>query len=1125
MKTKYLYALLKGIRLGRAGLLAVAVTLSAIVAASAMRLDLTPMQSQSESLSQTQAVPAIAVDSLITVNSTADTVNTTDGLCTLREAIRAANNNTSSGAVPGECGAGSSTVTDTINFNVTGIIRLTSTLPTINSVMTIDGTGQSVTISGESKARVFSVPAAGTLELKGLTIANGVGGQDGINPPPVDIYGGGAILNRGGIVTITNAKFENNQAPGNTYGDGGAIANWASSSGKQGMIEIHNSTFQADTANQANHADRRGGAIFTAGKLDAAGNCIFISGVEQRSTVTIEYSTFEKSSSVSRGGAIYVDHCGTLKVSSTTFDSNQATAAGGGAIDNLGNVTVVNSTFFHNHAAANGGGIRNGSGGNLKVTNSTFSNNDANHGGGIANLVQPTKVTLYNTIVANSPRGGNCQGTITNGGGNLSWPDTTCPGINKDPRLGPLQDNGGPTKTMALLVQPVPPSPSAAIDMGLPPGADCTDHTFLPQTPPLTYDQRGFPRRVDGDHNGIPTCDIGAYEFGPALTTNAVTGVTVGEKIHDTATIKDLVDPAGTGTITFTLYSDAACTIQVFTYTTPGIPGDGSYPSGDYTTTAAGSYYWIASYSGDGNNNPTATHCGDRGETSVVNVPPTATLVLQKQVTKDNGGTAVPTDWALTATGPGPLQVIACSGQGEASCQVSAGTYTLSESGPSGYAASAWSCEKNGGAPVSGNSITLDVGDSATCTITNDDQTAHLKLHKEVTNDNGGAAKCSDFTLSAAGPTPISGQCEVESDVNAGTYNLSETGPAGYNASDWVCEGGSQIDGDTVELGLGDAATCTITNDDQPTKVTLHVVKVVTNDNGGTRSCADFSFSVNGGAAIPFESDCQNDLTVDAGTYNITEPAVLGYITTYDNCSNVVIQSGGEATCTITNNDQQAFITVVKKVTNDDGGSAAPDDFKLTLDGKPVQSGVRVPVDPGTHTAGETLLAGYTFEGFDGDCDANGNVTVALGDDRTCTLTNNDIPMPPIKVTGGGEIPVPDPTSKKQATFGFNADQTEAGSTAATGHFNYVNHDTGLHINGSVNEIQVIATNPDGSPKTVQFSGTCDGSGPACTFVVTVEDHGEPGTSDEFGITVSGDVSESQSQRVISKGNIQFHIR
>ena len=53
-------------------------------------------------------------------------------------------------------------------------------------------------------------------------------------------------------------------------------------------------------------------------------------------------------------------------------------------------------------------------------------------------------------------------------------------------------------------------------------------------------------------------------------------------------------------------------------------------------------------------------------------------------------------------------------------------------------------------------------------------------------------------------------------------------------------------------------------------------------------------------------------------------------------------------------------------------------------------SGVAVPVNPGTYTAGETLLPGYTFDGFRGDCDSNGDVTVALGESKTCTLTNND---------------------------------------------------------------------------------------------------------------------------------------
>ena len=60
---------------------------------------------------------------------------------------------------------------------------------------------------------------------------------------------------------------------------------------------------------------------------------------------------------------------------------------------------------------------------------------------------------------------------------------------------------------------------------------------------------------------------------------------------------------------------------------------------------------------------------------------------------------------------------------------------------------------------------------------------------------------------------------------------------------------------------------------------------------------------------------------------------------------------GNDKTCTITNNDQQAYITVVKVVTNDNGGSAVPDDFDLTLEGNAVTSGVAVPVNPGTYTA------------------------------------------------------------------------------------------------------------------------------------------------------------------------------
>ena len=70
------------------------------------------------------------------------------------------------------------------------------------------------------------------------------------------------------------------------------------------------------------------------------------------------------------------------------------------------------------------------------MSNSTFVGNSAEDGGGIYNW--EGTVTLRNTIVADSPAGGNCTGAITDGGGNLSYPDTTCPGIHRDPEPRPF---------------------------------------------------------------------------------------------------------------------------------------------------------------------------------------------------------------------------------------------------------------------------------------------------------------------------------------------------------------------------------------------------------------------------------------------------------------------------------------------------------------------------------------------------------------------------------------------------------------------------------------------------------------------------------------------------------------
>nr|WP_255595481.1 hypothetical protein [Lysobacter sp. BMK333-48F3] len=206
-------------------------------------------------------------------------------------------------------------------------------------------------------------------------------------------------------------------------------------------------------------------------------------------------------------------------------------------------------------------------------------------------------------------------------------------------------------------------------------------------------------------------------------------------------------------------------------------------------------------------------------------------LTLVKTVTNDNGGTATISDFPLTATGP--TTITGVSGTAAVTnAPVSAGVYTLTEASVAGYTAGSWSCTAG---TLSGNSLTLANGVSATCTIVNDDQAATLTLVKTVTNDNGGTATISDFPLTATGPTTITGvsgtAAVTNAPVSAGVYTLTEASVAGYTAGSWSCTAGT-LSGNSLTLANGVSATCTIVNDDQAATLTL--VKTVTNDNGGT---------------------------------------------------------------------------------------------------------------------------------------------------------------------------------------------------------------------------------------------------------------------------------------------------
>lgn len=197
------------------------------------------------------------------------------------------------------------------------------------------------------------------------------------------------------------------------------------------------------------------------------------------------------------------------------------------------------------------------------------------------------------------------------------------------------------------------------------------------------------------------------------------------------------------------------------------------------------------------------------------------TLTLVKVVINDDGGNTPATAWTLMASGPSNI-----SGSSGApavtNANVQPGAYTLSESAlPAGYAASTHRCTVNAGAPVVSNALTLAYGDIATCTITNNDTTAKLSLTKNVA---GGPGVATDWTLSASGPTPLSGAGGVaETPVDAGTYVLSETGGVAnvtYAPGAWSCIGGV-LTGNSLVVSTGETVACSITNTYQPPTVTV----------------------------------------------------------------------------------------------------------------------------------------------------------------------------------------------------------------------------------------------------------------------------------------------------------------
>ena len=526
------------------------------------------------------ASAASAEAATISVNTTSDVAPSagecsgSPGDCSLRQAIDAAQ--------PGDTVAlGANTYSLTLGNDIEIAKSITLQGSGVSST-TIDGSQNSG--DNQRTARILRTDWGATVTIEDLTLTGGDDESDEVdNCSPCDtasLNGGGALWNDGATVNVSDVAFANNP--------GGAVGGVLSTSG--GTVNLTNVSFTNDQA-------AIGGALFT--------------------------------------------HDGTVTGNGVTFEDDATGCCGAGAVYLLrGTVTLTNSTVVGSGgASAIGGGIHNGAG-TLTLTNDTLSGNVRGQ-----LMTDTTAITsVENTIIGNgySEGDGDCIApgrpddvtdassgpAITNDLGHNIDQDGSCDldatgdSSNVDPKLAPIADNGGPTRTKALLAG----SPA----LGDPSPSDCPSE-----------DQRGFPR-PDG------SCDIGAFE---AVLNAAPTATTGGAQ--------DITDSSADLSATINLQGEAGG--FHFLYGTTDDPADFN----PYSEVAAGA------------------PDGDAAETQeLTNLTPNTTYYYEAVADNATGSTAGTVEHFTTAAGPPVLSNVTVASVTDTTATI---TFTLDPEGADTY--------------------------------------------------------------------------------------------------------------------------------------------------------------------------------------------------------------------------------------------------------------------------------------------------------------------------------------------------------------------------------------------------------------------------------------------------------
>jgi hypothetical protein len=293
----------------------------------------------------------------------------------------------------------------------------------------------------------------------------------------------------------------------------------------------------------------------------------------------------------------------------------------------------------------------------------------------------------------------------------------------------------------------------------------------------------------------------------------------------------------------------------------------------------------------------------------------------------------------------------------------------------------------------------------------------------------------SAFPFSVSGPNGYSDSFQLadgdaphdSGQIKSATYTVAETpgDPAVWNSPTVACkdQGMNPVSygaNGEVSIAPGATVTCTFTNTKKPQ---LTVVKKIVGGNGTTDAFdvkVDGATKLDDAAGTAAAGTSSGAFSVSTGTHTVSETLadgstpvdpsdwVVSFSGDCDAAGQVTVQNDQSKTCTITNS-KRPKLKVVKEIEGGDGST-----FDISVDSMKVLDDAgdgaidERPYSPGTYTVSETFGDGSAIGAdwtvvFSGDCDSSGEVTLASGDSKTCTITNKRKPkLTVVKVIEGG---------------------------------------------------------------------------------------------------------------------------